>query len=295
MNKLCTIGLILLTVLGCSSSGGSDLPIIDVTDDLGRRVRLQTIPQRILSLAPSNTELVFALGAGKRLVGRTSHCDAPPEAKMVLSVGRLDPPDHERLLSTKPDLVLMINGHQKLREAFESRDIPVFVMQPRSIEGVFDSIRRLGLLLKTKEKAASLVEKMRGQLDALQERLPRRRPTVFYEVWSDPLITAGPRTFLADLIRAAGGYPMDVNSESDWPKLPLEVLIKTNPSIIITPHRTTIEAVATGKRAGWKSLRAVKTGRLYPVDGDRLARPGPRMIDGVVEIAKLIHPQAFPP
>lgn len=289
--------LVLVVLAGCrggeapaGATPGAGWPRI-VGDDRGRAVRVPARPARVLSLAPSNTELVFALGAAGRLVGRTDACDDPPEAARVPSVGSLFPPDDERIVASRPDLVLMIDGVADLRQRLEARGLPVLVLQPRSVAGTFESIERLGVALGTEEAAAALVGRLRAELAAVRARLPAARPRVFYEVWPDPLTSAGPETFVADLIRQAGGENV-VQGAEDWPRYPDELLVASRPEVVVTAHAQTLEAIAAGQRPGWSALPAVRGGRVHLLpDKDLLERPGPRLVEGVRWLAGVLHPR----
>jgi iron complex transport system substrate-binding protein len=275
--------LFLLLLVGCSGASAPSEPArIEVTDGLGRVVRLDTAPLRILSLAPGNTEIVFAIGAGDRLVGRTTACNFPAAVEKVPSVGNLFPPDFERILATRPDVALMIDGNLDVRRTLVGRGIPVFVYQPRTLNAAYAGIRNIGQLLGVSHSATALTDQMALRVAAV--RKAPKPPRVFYEVWPEPLTTAGPRTFISDVIRAAGGTNIVTDPNSDWPHYPLERLVVEDPDVVVTAHRSTEASAA--KRPGWSSLRAVRTGRLLRVPNpDLLARPGPRVVDGVEWLA----------
>ncbi len=275
--------LFLLLLVGCRGTSPPSEPArIEVEDALGRAVRLHKPALRILSLAPGNTEIVFALGAGDRLVGRTSACNYPTAVGKVPSVGNLFPPDFERILATRPDLALMIDGNLDVRRSLVARGIPVFVYQPRTLKAAYIGIRAIGQLLGATHSANALTDQMRLRIASV--RKAANPPRVFYEVWPEPLTTAGPRTFLSDVIKAAGGTNIVTDPSADWPHYSLERLVVEDPDVVVTAHRSTEASAAT--RPGWSSLRAVRTGRLLRVpDPDLLARPGPRVVDGVEWLA----------
>jgi iron complex transport system substrate-binding protein len=254
-----------------------------VTDDLGRRVTAPQTARRVLSLAPGNTEIVFALGQRARLVGRTDACDHPPAAAQVASVGGLFPPDLERIIATAPDLVLMIEGHTALRQTLEERGIPVFVVQPKTVDGLLHTINTVGGLVGATPQARALTTQLQARLDALPPpQTPR--PRVFYAVWPAPLTTLGPKTFLADALHRAGGAPLSVAGQGDWPRLSMERLVMLDPDVIIAPKALDPAA------AGWRDLRATRTAHLHALPNpDLMARMGPRLIDGIEWLASTLR------
>ncbi len=293
--KLATwVGVVLLSGVGCQGPGPRVSPTtVSVVDSLGRTVQLGSPARRVLSLAPGNTELAFALGVGDRLVGRTSACDHPAAAARVPDVGNLFPPDYERLVASRPDLALMVDGNLEVRRHLRDRGVPVFVYQPRTLKAARSDIRRLGRLLGAGAAADRLVARISGRLEAIAARLPASRPRVFYEVWPEPLTTTGPGTFLGDVIRLAGGVNLVQDRGVDWPQLSLERLVVGDPDVVVTAHRSTTDQPQT--RAGWSSLRAVREGRVIrPPDPDLLVRPGPRVVEGIAWLAAALHPEAFP-
>ena len=283
-----TISLLALCGCGDSPQRPAATSTLEVRDSLDRPVRLAAPPSRVLSLAPGNTEIVFALGAADLLVGRTGACDFPPEVASVTDVGSLFPPELERILSTRPELALMIDGNLSLRRALVARGVPVFVYQPRTLTDAFAGIRAIATLLGRRPAGDRLTDGMRARIDTVTRRAPQSRPRVFYEVWPEPLTTAGPRTFLSDLIRVAGGDNVVTDATSDWPRYPLERLVTDDPDVVLTAHRSTETGAAT--RPGWSSLRAVRGGRLIRVpDPDLFARAGPRVVEGVEWLSAALH------
>lgn len=242
-----------------------------VTDDLGRTVTIRGTPQRILSLAPSNTEWVFALGAGDRLVGRTSRCDHPPEAAKVPDLGSLFPPDLERLSLSRPDLVLMIDGAAEVRAHFEAAGVPVVVLQPRTLAQLQADAVLLGELLGLPEAGQALAARLQPTVPA------PGGPSAIYLAGADPPYAAGPRTFIADLLRHAGARPLDLGLVGDWPKVPLEKLALARPTVIIASDAQTAAAI----RAGGPPWAAIGAQVIHPPDPDWLARSGPRTDRGL--------------
>lgn len=233
---------------------------------------------RLLSLAPSHTEWIFALGAEARLVGRTDQCDAPPQARLRPSIGGLFPPDYERIVAARPDLALMLDGSAQIRARLETLGVKVLVFQPRDLNGIYREGRVLGRLLGLEARAEAVISGMEAQLRGCVTPITPP-PSVFYEVWPDPLSAAGADTFITALIEAAGAR--SVVTARGWPRYDLERLLVARPRFIVTPH---------GPRArrapAWARLEAVAAGRvIYLDDPALLARPGPRAVEGICALA----------
>ncbi|HUJ41580.1 MAG TPA: cobalamin-binding protein [Candidatus Acidoferrales bacterium] len=274
--------------------------ILEFHDDLGRRVRLPAVPQRIVSLAPNLTETVFALDLGARLAGVTDFCDYPPEARTRARVGGPINPNLEEIVSLHPDLVLAtrVLNRAETVEALDRLGIPVYTTDPRTVEDVVASVRRLGEVLGAKARGDALATQMQQRLAGLALRLrglPLRR--VFFVVWLDPLISTGPHTFIADAIRHAGAESV-VNVAQDWPQINLEEVLRQNPDYLVFAGEHQDDPQATidslKKRPGWSSLEAVRLGH-FAVVSDALDRPAPRMLDAIEDLARQLHPEAFAP
>jgi len=191
----------------------------EVTDEAGKRVRLPVHPERIITLAPNLTEIVYAIGAGPRLVGNTTFCDYPAEAKQVAKVGDTLQPNIERIIALKPEVIFVSTASQleTFTRQLDERGIAVFVTDPHDLDGVFRSINTLGDLLGQKEQAEKLVTDLRARAAAVEEAVRERPPVkVFYQVSPSPLWTAGRRSWITDLIRRAGGDSVTVEVEGEW-------------------------------------------------------------------------------
>ncbi|BDG59104.1 ABC transporter substrate-binding protein [Caldinitratiruptor microaerophilus] len=273
---------------------------LTVQDDAGRTVTIRSRPERILSLAPSNTEILFAVGAGDRVVGRTDYCDYPPEAQKVPSVGGIVDPNVEKMVSLKPDVVFMIGGSEPLRQKLEGDlGMTAVVLDPKTLDEVYAKIRLVGRIVDKTAEAEQVVARMQERVAAIEARVrdipPSERPTVFYEVWPDPLMTAGPGSFIDDLIRRAGGVNVAADAGQPWAQYSLEAVIKHDPAVILTPSAESGKALKDRARPGWEKIRAVREGRVYVLpDQNVVSRPGPRLVDGLEQIARLLHPDRFP-
>jgi len=267
-----------------------------LTDDAGRLVALPARVSRVISLAPNLTEIVFAVGAGDRLVGRTSYCDYPPEAKAVAEIGDTLHPSLERIISLKPQVVLISTSSQLevFTQQLQSQNIAVFVTDPRDLEGVFRSIEQVGEMLGQKEQATRLVQQLRDRANAVEQSLKGKTPVrVFYQVSAEPLYTAGHDAFVTDLLRRAGAASVTADVPGAWPKYSNESALAAKPEAIILP---TGGSMGTGNSTVTEALKqspAVLAGRVYKINDDHLARPGPRAIEGLEEMAKALHPDAF--
>ena len=293
-------GALLLTAsIACTSKTQTtpEGPVTrQLTDDAGRLVALPARVGRVISLAPNLTEIVFAVGAGDRLVGRTSYCDYPPEAKAVAEIGDTLHPSLERIISLKPQVVLISTSSQLevFTQQLQSQNIAVFVTDPRDLEGVFRSIEQVGEMLGQKEQATRLVQQLRDRANAVEQSLKGRTPVrVFYQVSAEPLYTAGHDAFVTDLLRRAGAASVTADVPGAWPKYSNESALAAKPEAIILP---TGGSMGTGNSTVTEALKqspAVLAGRVYKINDDHLARPGPRAIEGLEEMAKALHPDAF--
>jgi iron complex transport system substrate-binding protein len=263
--------------------------------------------QRIVSLAPSVTEMLFGLGLGDRIVGATDHCDFPPEAKKIARVGGLGRPNVERLLSLAPDIVIATDFERKdLAEALRRDGIQVLELKIGNFAELFDAERKLGDALGEPQQAARQVHEMQTRLDRaaqLYAGVPRDRlPRVFIEVWFDPLITAGGRSFLDDVIARAGGVNVAHDLERDYPTINPEKVVEWNPDVILLCYMTEAKdaAAQVAGRIGWGGVKAVRERRIIAdISSDALLRPGPRLVAGVEALAERLHPpqpgEAVPP
>jgi iron complex transport system substrate-binding protein len=267
-----------------------------VTDDSGKLVSMPPRVDRVVSLAPNLTEIVFAVGAADRLVGRTSYCDFPAEAKAVAEVGDTLHPSLERIIALKPQVVLVSTASQL--EAFtnqlQGHDIAVFVTDPHDLEGVFRSIEQIGDILGQANQAKEVVEKLRSRARVVQEKVKDASPVrVFYQLSEKPLYTAGKDSFVNDLIRRAGGISVSGDVPGAWPRYSDESALATRPQAIILPSGGSMGDINTKVAKPLEESPAALQGRVYKINGDHLVRPGPRALDGLEEMAHALHPEVF--
>lgn len=272
----------------------SSFPLTE-TDDLGRAVALAARPERIVSLAPSNTEILFALGAADRVVGVDAASDFPPEVAEKPDVGDYVAPDPERVVAVEPDLVLASGLHaETVVPALEALDLTVAVIDPPNLEATLASIERVGRMTGT-PGAAEVACRLRERVAVVEATVAGApEPRVFFELSPD-LYTAGPDSFVDDLIARAGGANVAADADQPWPQLSAEAVVAADPEVIIlADHEAGVDAAAVAARPGWSLLAAVEAGRVVEIEPDLALRPGPRVVDGLEEIARALHPDRFP-
>ena len=269
----------------------------DVVDEAGRTVTVPAKIGRIVSLAPNLTEIVYAVGAGDRLVGNTTFCNYPAEAKNVAKVGDTLQPSIERILALRPQLVLVSTASEL--EAFakqlNEQHIAVYITDPHDLDGVFRSILSVGDLTNESVAAAELVKQLRARAEKVEQAVTGLPPvSVFFQLSGQPLYTAGKGSFVTNLIERAGGRSVTSDVEEAWPRLSDEAALASRPEAVIMLSGDAMGAAANTKvAAALKNSPAVRNGRLYLINGDLLTRPGPRLIDGLEQIAHALHPEAF--
>lgn len=271
-------------------------------DGLGRQVTLEAAPERIVSLSPSNTEILYAAGAGSLVVGNTEYCDYPEEAQSITKVGGFSAStiSVETIVSLEPDLVLANDsGHGPVIEALDQANIPVYAVQASSFEDIYSNLELVGMFAGSEDVAAKVVEGMKVRIAAVEEAtatvVQEERPTVFWEIWDDPLMTSGSNTFSAQMIEIAGGVSIFSELTEDYPQVSVEEVVSRNPAVIMGPdtHGDKLVIDQLADRPGWEGIEAVIDGRIYLIDGDSSSRPGPRLVDALEEIAAALHPELF--
>ena len=252
LRKYAILMLIIILVFTMASCGKKDdkntaiekQEYIEITDLKGRKVVLDKKPERIVSLSPTNTEIVFALGAGDRLVGVTNYCDYPEEAKNIEKIGDFENPNIELIKKMNPDLVLA-GGYlqEEIIKTLEGLGITVASTEAADVESIFDSLAMIGKLLKEEEKAEELINNIHKAIDDVKAKVANKeKPKVFYLVWKDPIFTTGRGTYINEIIQIAGGY--NVASEMEgWAQYSFEELLKQNPDILIAAYHSTDEGM----------------------------------------------------
>ena len=270
----------------------------ELTDELGRRVQVPNAARRVVSLAPNLTEIIFALGEGENLAGDTDFCDYPSEAAQKPHVGGTVNPSLERIASLQPDLVLATRSINR-RETVDALDrigLPVYVTDPHSVDEMIASVEHVGNVLGAEKAAATVAGDLRGRLAELERRLAGSTPRrVLFVVWTDPLISVGRDTFIADALRRAGGRSV-VDTAAEWPRISLEEMIRLRPEFLVlaSAHAGDMSRsiAALHTRPGWKNLEALREGNVVELS-DAINRPAPRMVDAIEQLARALHPEAF--
>jgi iron complex transport system substrate-binding protein len=268
-----------------------------VVDETGRRVNLPDHPQRLVSLAPSITETLYALGLGDRLVGDTDYCDYPPQAKLKPHVGNVLNPSLEKIVALKPDLVLGIAeaNRRQTADQLQRLGIPLYGLTDHTLDDTLRSIADLGRALDCNVAATALEQNLRRRVAEVERRVAgEARPKVLFVVWHQPLTTAGPHTFISDVIHRAGGVSISDDLKSEWPGLTLEAALDRDPDVILFPSHVELSPPLDEikRLPGWREFRAVKQNRLYVVS-ESIIHPSPRLIDALEQVAAILHPEAF--
>ncbi len=273
---------------------------VTVTDGDGREVTVAAAPERIVSLAPSNTEIVYALGLGDRLVGRTDYCNYPPEASNVPSIGGFSTPNLEAIVALEPDLVLATSIHEETIGQLETLGITVVVLKPQGIDSILGSIELVGIVTGAEAAADTLLDDMRARIEAvsaLTEGLaPEQLVRTCFVVWHDPLMLAGGDTLYEELIRIAGGSNI-VGDQPDYPSIDIEEVIMADPQVIIVGvgmgdgEDLPLQYLLNEPRLA--NVAARQNDRVYAIDQDIVGRFGPRIVDALEQFASFLHPELF--
>jgi len=302
LHKLASLMALAILLVGCMAPTPLPQPTpepLTLTDSRGQEVQVPREVKRIVSLAPSNTEILFALGLGDRVVGVTTLCDYPQEAKAIEKVGDLMSMNVEKIVSLSPNLVLAIEGMPEVVAKLEEVSIAVLVLQPTDLESIYHTIELVGQAAGAEEAAQELLASMREGVEAVTAKVEgvEKRPKVFYELdATDPAkpYTAGPGTWHDQFIRLAGGVNIAGEADMPWVQFSTEEIIAQDPAIIVlgdANYGVTAEDVA--QRPGWEVIAAVRKGAVYPIDDNLISRPGPRVVEGIEALARIIHPELF--
>jgi len=291
----------MLLVAGLPGCGERDVELeapatgtfpVTVTDDAGREVTIEARPERIVSLAPANTEIIAALGATDRLVGVTTLCDYPPEVADIEKMGDFVQPNLEAIAAAEPDLVLVTTGVQaEIIDKLEALGASVVAVDPQSLEEVYASIATVGAAIGEPGAAEDLVESMRLQIGQVSESVESAPVRCFIEIAQDPLFTAGAGTLLNELLEVAGGE--NVVTEEGYVAYSIEQLVQADPEVYLATKGSMSNPSDIEQRPGYANLAAVEAGRVAVLDDNLVSRPGPRLAEGVLQIARALHPEAF--
>ena len=290
--------IVALVILGLSLSAESHIAAKNITDQLGRTVSLPDDPQRVVSLAPSITEIIFALGQQDRLKGVTIYSDFPEDAAKLPRVGSYVNLDLERIVALKPDLCIAIkDGNPKaVVKRLESLKIPVYAVDPRNLDAVMKTILEIGNLLNAGENAKVLVQDMRSRIQLVKSQVAKatHRPGVFFQIGISPIVSVGANTFGHELIEIAGGNNLAAGPTT-YPRFSREQVLSFSPEIFIISSMAGTGAFDRVKAQWnrWSDLPAVRNQRIYLVDSNLFDRPAPRLVDAIELLVRLIHPELF--
>ncbi len=304
LRKLLVLSLLVGMLAACGSAAVSQPSgPQSFTDGLGRKVTVKLPPQHVVSLAPSNTEVLFSVGAGAQLVGRDSYSDFPTEAKNVPDIGGgFAALNMEVILSKKPDLVLAspLTPPEQIAD-LDKAGLTVYVLpNPKTFDDLYANLQTAGKLTGHEKEAGTLIDSLKARVKTVTDKVANvaERPVVYYELdATDPNApyTSGPDTFVDLLIHTAGGENFGGNLKGDWVQISVEQLLAKQPDLIVLGDNTYggVTADQVKARAGWDALNAVKQGKIFIFDDNLVSRPGPRLVDGLEAMAKLLHPELF--
>jgi iron complex transport system substrate-binding protein len=296
-----------LLLAACDAGGGASArpdsapadSALVLVDDAGRQVKLARPARRVISLIPSATEVLVAVGAGDRLVGRTDF-DHGPAVDALPSVGGGMNPSIEAVVALRPDLVLgwETKGDQSTRRRLEELGVPVFAVEADDTTDVFRTVDNLGRLTGRARAADSLAAGLRRELaEVAASVVGRPRPTVFFLVWNDPPMTAGPQTFISQVLGVAGGRNVFADVAGEWPNVALEEIVRRQPDFLVLPQGEKGGAHDVDQlrgSPGWRELRAMREGRVVTIDAEMMNRPGPRLGEAARALRDALHPGAAP-
>lgn len=290
--------MLIFSALACAPARNPETPSAtqQITDDAGRNVTLPARVERVITLAPNLTEIVFAIGAGDRLVGNTTYCNYPAEAKNVAKVGDTLHPSLERIIALRPQVVLISTASQLevFTQQLQNQNIAVFVTDPHNLDGVFRSIEQIGLMLAHEQQAKTLVQDLRNRTNAVETAVKQTTPVrVFYQVSGEPLYTAGRDSFVTDLMRRAGAISVTADVPGAWPRYSNESALAAKPDAIILPTGGSMGEANSNVAEALRNSPAVLAGRVHKINDDLLSRPGPRSVQALEEMARALHPEAF--
>ncbi|MBT9331258.1 ABC transporter substrate-binding protein [Paracidobacterium acidisoli] len=287
-----TVRSVLAAALGMMLCAVSASAARTVTDELGRTMTVPDHPHRIVCLVPSITDDVYALGAGDDVIAVSDYTKYPAEARLKPSVGLPLSPSIETILALHPDLVLGSSDHNRIAsvDRLQQMGIPVFMVDPHGIAGIYKSLHTLGQALHREEAAESLIHQLHQREQAVRLRV-QGKPVVsiFMPIWYDPIVTIGEHAFISELIDIAGGHSITSDIHQEWPQVSLEAIIARRPEGLLLVRGARMSLSDLTGRPGWDMLPAMKNHRFYYVD-DRIDLPAPVAFDALEELAAELHP-----
>jgi len=268
-------------------------------DSRGKEIILEGKPQRIISLAPANTEILFALGLDEEIVGITDYCNYPPEKVVKIEkIGGFSTPNIEKIVSLNPDIVFGTSGVQKQAvQRLEELGIKVYVLEAETMENLLAEIEKVGKVTGKSQEAKNLTESLKKRIELIKTKVANlsdeQKPKVFLEIWYDPIWIAPDRTLIYQVIELVGGRHA-ITIKGDWNQVTTidpESVINANPDVIFLAFEGSPELIY--KLPGWSNVSAVKNKQVFQINGDIISRTGPRIVDALEQIAKILHPGLF--
>ena len=267
---------------------------VSITDSKGKEITFDEMPTRLVSTVPSNTEIIYAVGKGENLVGVSTYCNYPNEAIEVDKIGDYDGPNTELIIGMDPDVVFGSWMSDDVVTQLEDAGIKVVLLNPGDLEQTYETMQTIGNIVGAPDEAAEMVSNLKAKQKAIMDRVAGyEAKTVFFEIWDDPLKSAGPGSFHNELITLANGVNIAGDTESAYPSYSLELLIAKNPQVYLTADDGFKTAEDIFAREGYENIEAIKTGQLFMLNQDIISRPGPRIIEAFESMAAAIHPEAF--
>lgn len=280
----------------CKNQNFVDAPVAastrEIVDDSGQRVKLPARVERAVSLAPNLTEIAFAVGAGERLVGVTTFCDYPAEARKIRKIGDTQTPNVENIIALKPQVVLVSTASQmeNFSKTLEQQGIAVFVTNPNSLDDIYRTVYQLGEIFDTTRKAEQVVDELKRRVANVETRTAAAAAVkVFLQISKEPLFTVGKDSFITDLIGRAGGASVTANLEKAYPNLSKETALALNPEAIILSDSEDNRQ----PNDVFVNSPARRNGKVFKINAELISRPSPRIVDGLEQMAKALHPESF--
>ena len=298
ISYLCLTFLLSLSMFGGALSYAAPQYPLTFIDDRDREITLTAPPKRLISIGPANTEILFAIGAEQLLVGVDKYSDHPKAAKQITQIGGLLSPFFDKIVALNPDLVIVgTSTHPEIIGKLVALKVPVASIAPANLNEIYKRTRLLGQLCNKSANAAQVIRQMKERVQRVREvidPIPKsERKSVFYEVWYDPLQSAGPGSFIHDLIELGGGVNIAGDAKTAWPLFSLETLIARNPEVIFTTRKRSVTELLEGHRKAWNGISAVQAKRVYQLNGNEISRPGPRVVRALEAMAQALYPEQF--
>lgn len=286
-------GVLAALALGGAALAAGAPPIVH--DDLGRRIALPAPARRVVALAPSAVETLFALGAGECVAATVAEADYPPAVRSIRRVGGWLDPHVESILALRPDLVVVVRGNPRdLADRLRGQGLAVFVSDPHRLRDAMRNLMALGILTGHEREARQRLEALRGRVLAVRRRVAGRAPVrAALLVWDDPIMIAGGDSFADDVLALAGAENVGRTYREAYPRVDPERFLQLDPDAILVPGADARRLRAVAARPGLRQTAAARSGRVYGLHPDWIQRPGPRLVDAIEEVARRLHGEAF--